>query len=48
MFDYVWGRIKNLVGVSAVGHSEARHWHHRVYGGLVSLTLLPCLVLSTF
>lgn len=42
MFDYVWGRIKSLVGASAVGRQEARHWHHRVYGGLVDITtLLP-------
>ncbi|KAF8308370.1 hypothetical protein DL93DRAFT_1887295 [Clavulina sp. PMI_390] len=42
MFDYVWSRIKNMVGSSAVGHSEARRWHHRVYGGLVDITsLLP-------
>lgn len=35
MFDYIWGRIKSLVGASSVGRAEARYWHRRVYGGLV-------------
>jgi hypothetical protein len=35
MFDYIWGRVKSLLGANGVGQSEARHWHHRVYGGLV-------------
>lgn len=42
MFDYVWSRLKNLVGANGVSHSEARSWHRRVYGGLVDITtLLP-------
>ena len=42
MFDYVWSRLKNLVGASGVSHSEARSWHRRVYGGQVDITtLLP-------
>lgn len=45
MFDYVWNRIKSLVGASAVGQSEARHWHHRVYGGLVRPS--PKILLSS-
>lgn len=37
MFDYIWGRVKSLLGANGVAHSEARHWHHRVYGGLVCI-----------
>jgi hypothetical protein len=39
MFDYIWGRVKSLVGANGVGHAEARHWHHRVYGGLVRVII---------
>jgi len=42
MFDYVWSRLKGFVGAAAVGSEEARHWHRRVYGGMVDITsLLP-------
>ncbi|KAF9505211.1 hypothetical protein BS47DRAFT_563721 [Hydnum rufescens UP504] len=42
MFDYVWSRLKGLVGAQAARTSEARHWHSRVYGGYVDITtLLP-------
>jgi len=42
LFDYIWGRVKSVVGVNGSGHAESRHWHHRVYGGQVDITtLLP-------
>ena len=46
MFDYIWGRVKSLVGANGVGHAQARHWHHRVYGGLVRLSILDLCQLS--
>ncbi|KDQ21954.1 hypothetical protein BOTBODRAFT_169123 [Botryobasidium botryosum FD-172 SS1] len=42
IFDWVWGRVKSIVGGGGVSRDEARHWHKRVYGGMVDITqLLP-------
>lgn len=42
LFDYVWSRLKSLVGGTSVGPSEAKHWHRRVYGGMVeTVSLTP-------
>ena len=31
-------RLRDFLG-TGVGHHEARHWHRRVYSGMVSLLL---------
>lgn len=36
IFDWVWSRMKSIVGGGGVSRDEARHWHKRVYGGMVS------------
>ncbi|KAF8332046.1 uncharacterized protein EI90DRAFT_916672 [Cantharellus anzutake] len=41
LFDYVWSRLRSLVGGSSVGPSEARHWHRRIYGGMIDIGSLP-------
>jgi hypothetical protein len=38
VFDYVWSKVRTLVGGTSVDKSEAHHWWKRVYGGLVSLS----------
>lgn len=35
VFDWVWSRMKSIVGGGGVTRDEARHWHKRVYGGMV-------------
>ncbi|KAG8929563.1 hypothetical protein FRC02_005369 [Tulasnella sp. 418] len=38
-FDSVWSRVKDVFS-NGVGKEEARHWHRRVYGGLVQMDSL--------
>ncbi|KAI0633285.1 hypothetical protein C8Q77DRAFT_776759 [Trametes polyzona] len=41
LFDSVMTRLRDILGMG-VGHHEARHWHRRVYSGMVPLSqLLP-------
>ncbi|KAI0743888.1 hypothetical protein C8Q80DRAFT_867012 [Daedaleopsis nitida] len=41
LFDNIMTRIRNGLGLG-ISHSDARHWHKKVYSGLVPLTqLLP-------
>lgn len=45
LFDHAWNRVRDFTGIGGmerigVGMHEARHWHRRAYGGVVSLTLL--------
>ncbi|KAI1796378.1 hypothetical protein LXA43DRAFT_616849 [Ganoderma leucocontextum] len=41
LFDSIMGRLRDVLGLG-IGHSDARHWHKKVYSGMVSLTqLLP-------
>lgn len=41
LFDHAWNRVREYGGAPAggmgVGLHEARHWHRRAYGGLVSM-----------
>jgi hypothetical protein len=44
LFDHAWNRVRDFTGMGAmdrmgVGMHEARHWHRRAYGGVVSLKL---------
>ncbi|KZO92592.1 hypothetical protein CALVIDRAFT_540859 [Calocera viscosa TUFC12733] len=42
VFDFVWSKVKNMVGVAGMGREEARFWHRQVYSGMVNLnTVLP-------
>ncbi|KAI0365668.1 hypothetical protein BV20DRAFT_1046655 [Pilatotrama ljubarskyi] len=41
LYESIMMRLRDLLGMG-IGHHEARHWHRRVYSGLVSLSqLLP-------
>ncbi|KAI0645489.1 hypothetical protein C8Q79DRAFT_1010443 [Trametes meyenii] len=41
LYDSIMTRLRDVLGMG-VGHHEARHWHRRVYSGLVPLSeLLP-------
>ncbi|KAI0329224.1 hypothetical protein GY45DRAFT_1253386 [Cubamyces sp. BRFM 1775] len=41
LFDSIMTRLRDFLG-TGVGHHEARHWHRRVYSGMVPLSqLLP-------
>ncbi|TBU41672.1 hypothetical protein BD309DRAFT_964790 [Dichomitus squalens] len=41
LFDSIMGRLREVVGLG-IGHTEARHWHKKIYSGMVPLTqLLP-------
>lgn len=55
LFDHAWNRVREYGGAPAggigVGLHEARHWHHRAYGGLVrmlSYLALPVELMSAF
>ena len=37
-YNYAWSRVRDRAAVG-FGKDEARLWHRRVYGGLVSLFL---------
>jgi hypothetical protein len=39
LYNHAWNRVRNYSGGGSemgVGLNEAKHWHRRVYGGLVS------------
>ncbi|KAI9066592.1 hypothetical protein FKP32DRAFT_1673751 [Trametes sanguinea] len=41
LYESIVSRLRDFLGMG-IGHHEARHWHRRVYSGLVPLTqLLP-------
>ncbi len=35
VFDFVWSKVKNMVGVAGMSREEARFWHRQVYSGMV-------------
>jgi hypothetical protein len=43
LFDNAWNRVRShsesMMGEMGVGTHEAKHWHRRAYGGVVSLAL---------
>ncbi len=44
LYGHAWNRVRDFRDYTSaaglgVGIHEARHWHRRAYGGLVSLTL---------
>jgi len=42
VYDYVWSKMKGMVGISGMGREEAQFWHRQIYSGLVNLnTVLP-------
>jgi hypothetical protein len=51
LFNHAFNRIHEYTGGSfgpGVGMHEARHWHRRAYGGLVSVSILDQLPSSTY
>ncbi|PIL34137.1 hypothetical protein GSI_03848 [Ganoderma sinense ZZ0214-1] len=41
LFESIMGRLRDVLGLG-IGHSDARHWHKKVYSGMVPLSqLLP-------
>lgn len=43
LYNQAWGRVAGMgsdtMGEFGVGLHEARHWHQRAYGGVVSLLI---------
>ncbi|OBZ67286.1 hypothetical protein A0H81_12947 [Grifola frondosa] len=37
LYDSVLGRFRDVPDWDGPGHNEARHWHRRIYGGLINL-----------
>lgn len=39
LYTAIWGRVRKVPGADGgVDFREARRWHQRIYGGLVSVT----------
>ena len=43
-FDSIWGHVRNFMGSSSISHQDARHWHKKIYSGMVSPSVAQCAI----